>query len=306
MLRYRNHIGETDHEVRQADHQVVEDLVQPVRLTSEVASAQAGVTFSNVTQTAPTGCRHCLAGAKAQIHLTFRCDLDCGFCPIPADKFGRDVMELAGAEIDPTQVERIVAVLAGRPDLCGAAISGGEPTLYPARLLDLIQALRHARGPHFHLHLYTNGVNVKRPLLERLVAAGIDEFRINNLSARTFAKFSNLAADVVCEVPCLPRPATVTRILRLVEALPALGIHRVNLNEVEATLENLAWLKAQGFHLNGSRIDGCDAAAAAIIEHGRRHGVSVFYCNHDTAERIRVARNRPSAEDNRCQPPIDA
>ncbi len=276
-----------------------------MRLTSDVASAEAGATFSDPAPAPPTGCRHCLSGAKAQIHLTFRCNLACGFCPIPSDKFGRDVVELAGSEFDPAQIETIATALAERPGLRGAAISGGEPTLYPSRLLDLVAALRRTRGPHFHLHLYTNGVGAGRALLERLVEAGIDEFRVNNLSARTFAKFSGLGADVVCEVPCLPRSGSVARVFRLIEALPALGIRWVNLNEVEATRENLGWLKAQGFELEGDRIAGCGEAAAAIARHGRLHDVSVFYCDHDTADRIRVARNRPSKEDNRCSPPID-
>ncbi|WP_376960032.1 radical SAM protein [Azospirillum sp. A26] len=252
----------------------------------------------------PTGCRHCIDGAKAQIHLTFRCNLSCGFCPVPAEKFGRDVMELAGTEIDPSSMERLVDDVAGRSELRGVAISGGEALLFPQRLLALVGALRAARGPGFHIHLYTNGVASSRTLLEEAVAAGVNEFRVNNQSPRIFAKFAGLAVEAICEVPCLPGTEFSERMRRLIEAMPGMGLHRVNLNEVEVTRENRDWLEKRGFSLAGHRIAGCAEAAASLARHGGYHNVSVFYCDHETADRIRIARNRLTNEAKPCHRPI--
>lgn len=106
-------------------------------------------------------------GACAAIEVTQRCNLDCTLCYLS------DAAELAH---DPP-----LDLLLARVDMLarhfGAGaniqITGGDPTL--RRVEDLEALIRRIRHHGMRACLMTNGVRARRPFLERLAAAGLND-----------------------------------------------------------------------------------------------------------------------------------
>ena len=243
----------------------------------------------------PLGCRMCMSGRKAQIHLTLECNIHCYFCPIKESEFGTDVVEFRGRKFDPsTPIEEVVAAIANDETILGAAISGGEPLIHPQRTFDAIRYLRNARGKDFHIHLYSNGIVVNDAIIAELNALKIDEMRINNLRPKIFEKFRIAEFEVICEVPCVPDERYFGRLCQLLDKLPEFDIHRLNLNELEATEETKRVYIKKGFEIHDNRAVHSATYAQRIKQYVQDNtlGIEVFFCNFEVAEKIRISRNR--------------
>ena len=175
----------------------------------------------------------------------------------------------------------------------GAALSGGEPTLVFDRVVKIIKALKSGYGKEFHIHLYTNGSNLTENAVNELAKAGLDEMRVNSLNPKIFRVLIGSPFDVVCEIPCLPSEKYLNAVLRLIDNFPQLGVGYLNLNETEVTQENSSFFKRFGLFSDNSRILGSHEAAERITEYCKViGGIEVFFCTYETADRIRIERNR--------------
>jgi len=242
----------------------------------------------------PYGCKLCLEGKKLQIHTTFVCNKRCGFCPIPASRFGMDVIKVDSEEINPPLLDSLLdRIVQERQSMLGAALSGGEPTLVFDRVIKIIKRLKLGYGNGFHIHLYTNGSKLTSQMVEELAAAGLNEMRVDSLSPKPFRILSGSPFDVVCEVPCIPSNAYLKALMRLVDTFPEFGVKHLNLNEAEVTRENVRFFEKLGLSSDSSRILGSHEAAQRITEHcAKIGGVGVFFCTYEIADRIRIERNR--------------
>lgn len=248
----------------------------------------------DIANVLPRGCELCVQGKKVQIHTTFRCNKKCGFCPVPAGKFGTDVIEIEDRAYDPLTLDSTLErLMPAWQDKLGAALSGGEPTLVFDRVMKIIARLKGYFGKNFHIHLYTNGVGLTTGMVNQLSRSGLDELRVNSLNPAVFEKLADSSLDVICEVPCLPSANYVNALLRLIGNFPRLRINRLNLNEAEVTRENHRFLEGLGMIADGTKIKGSKEAAARIIERcvviG---GINVFFCSYEIADQIRITRNR--------------
>lgn len=243
----------------------------------------------------PTGCQMCMNGRKAQLHLTLECNIHCYFCPIKESEFGTDVMEVRGRKYDAsTPMAVMLDDIVNDPSVDGAAISGGEPLMHPERTYQAIEYLRLRRGPQFHIHLYSNGIAIDAAVLRRLNALKINELRVNSLKPRIFSQLAGAQFQVVCEIPCIPDPRYLERLCELLPELPRYGVHALNLNELEATEETRQIYLRKGFAIEGNRAVESAAYARQIRQFiaERDLDISVFFCNFEIAEKIRISRNR--------------
>lgn len=151
---------------------------------------------------------------KGLLRLTMACNERCPFCNVPAERYSPLTPP---AEEISEQLEAFVQT--GQQTL---TISGGEPTLLRARLVELVAAAR-ARGVPF-VELQTNAVLIDAAYAAELAAAGLTSAFVSLLSHRA-AWHDELAGLPDAFEPCL----------RGIGALLDVGV-RVTLNPVIAAL----------------------------------------------------------------------
>lgn len=243
---------------------------------------------------APYGCKLCMEGKKFQIHTTFTCNKRCGFCPVPSNKMGLDIIKVDNEEIEPSLLDLLMdRIIPQKRNMLGAALSGGEPTLVFDRVIRIIRRLKSEYGSDFHIHLYTNGSRLTSQNVGELATAGLDEIRVDSLNPVSFQALTGSPFSVVCEIPCIPSKRYLNALMRLIDRFPQLGVKHLNLNEAEVTQENALFFRKLGLSVEGTRIPESHDAIQRIKEHcAKVGGVEVFFCTYEIADRIRIERNR--------------
>ncbi|RLE80850.1 MAG: radical SAM protein, partial [Thermoprotei archaeon] len=99
------------------------------------------------------GCRICMHGRKAVIFITGLCPVNCFYCPISAERRGKDL-----TFVNERQVSSLKELLeeVELMDAEGAGITGGEPLVRLERTINYIRELKKHFGKDFHIHLYTS------------------------------------------------------------------------------------------------------------------------------------------------------
>ena len=136
------------------------------------------------------------------LSVTHRCDRGCFYCSNPTGQ--RDVVV---ANDCLAQTKRDVLREAAWSHASSACITGGEPLLRLERTCGYIQALKHAFGPDFHIHLYTSRVDASMDQLRELRDSGLDEirFHLHNGSETTgVSRAMDFSWTVGIEVPAIP------------------------------------------------------------------------------------------------------
>lgn len=251
-----------------------------------------GCSMTLFTRGLPAGCRSCLKGRGTNLYVTGLCTRDCFFCF--NHKPRKDEIVVHGI---PVRSAAEAAEVVERFKLHSVGISGGEPLLFPDRVLELLRALR-ALGRPLKIDLYTNGDRATAPLLRKLKAAGLDALRMN-LVARDYdlspvrdalAVFPELAV----EIPAVP--SQLARQKKLILELDTLGVPYLNLHELFVSPENAARMAAEGYaaaeaghrHLIWKPVPESGEAALKLLLFSLRHTrrLSAYYCSCGTQETI--------------------
>ncbi|HBL18367.1 MAG: hypothetical protein A2X36_10860 [Elusimicrobia bacterium GWA2_69_24] len=254
------------------------------------------------TRRLPPGCRGCLAGRGTNCYVTGLCTRECFFCFNEQPR--TDQLVLHGIRIeDPGEAREIVE----RYGLRSVGLSGGEPLLFPDRVLALLRVLRS--GPHrCRVDLYTNGDRADDETLRRLKEAGLDSVRFN-LAANGFdtapvERALRYFPETTVEVPVIPDRLPEYEAMAL--KLDGLGVPYLNIHELFACRENAPGVAASGFSAKSRSADltwmptaeGEEAALRLLLFSLRRaRTLSVYYCSCRTQELIGrrgLARRRSS------------
>lgn len=116
---------------------------------------------------------------KLAIYLTNKCNVDRGFCydwvgchPSKKDDIFDEVPKILDAATSIKAIDKI-------------AFSGGEPTLYPQKLID---SIKYAKSLGFYVQMKTNGWwgNQAEEVVSALHDAGLDHLRISYDTARFY------------------------------------------------------------------------------------------------------------------------
>jgi len=245
----------------------------------------------------PLGCAICQKGAKMVLLVTGKCASACYYCPLSAEKAGRDVIFA-----DELKVRGKYDILleARLIDAEGTGITGGDPLCTPRRTLGYIRLLKRRFGNRHHIHLYTAG-RCQPSMIGKLASEGLDEIRFHPMqsswqrferskvaSLMTAALDSGMEAGI--EVPAIP--GKERELLRLAASLERLGAGFLNLNELEYSEPNIEHLNRRGFSVRSdisSGVLGSEDTARDVI--GEFKGdMTVHYCSSGFKDGIQLRR----------------
>ncbi|MBU7022920.1 MAG: radical SAM protein [Theionarchaea archaeon] len=230
-----------------------------------------------------TGCDLCLKGAKMVLFVTGVCGFSCWYCPLSEERWQKDVTY---ANERPVRCDEDVLEEARAMDALGTGITGGDPVVHLERTLHYAALLKN-EWPDHHIHLYTasrlNGDTLKR--MEGL----IDEVRFHLID------FSDVSAvdkaltyqfDVGVEIPMIPSRVRETQ--SLIQRLKEIGVHFVNINELEYADRTREEMRKRKFTLSS---DSC------VVEESREAFAQlmkdeiVHYCSAHDKDSIQL-KNR--------------
>jgi len=230
------------------------------------------------------GCKLCYEGAKLVLFLTGLCHRDCWYCPLSQERKNRDVLFANEHQISTT--EEMIRI-AQKMSALGTGITGGEPFIYPERLIEYAQALKNEFGPEHHIHLYT-GVAPDKNVINSITGL-IDEIRFHP-PAELWADLQNTAfhisiqyakqqgLDVGIEVPSLPTIDDLRNYLPFIDFL--------NINELEWGDFNANEMRKRGYLLRGdisNAVLGGWESAKGIAELSKVH-----WCSSDFKDRVQL------------------
>lgn len=232
------------------------------------------------------GCELCLLGAKSVIFITGLCPLNCFYCPVGADRFGKDVIYVNDVPVRRLEdIPKIVAEYGSD----GAAITGGDPSVVAERVKEVADLLKREFGDGFHIHMYTHILNLNSKRTGVIASSKVDEVRIH-ITAKAQAAgrekyLKALAATgktLGAEVPALPGFEK-----QIAEAINAIApyISFVNINELDASETNAERLRAMGYRIQGLNVAGSIEAARKIAE---MVSVPAHICTGRTKDTVQI------------------
>ncbi|MGQ9582469.1 MAG: radical SAM protein [Thermoplasmatota archaeon] len=245
----------------------------------------------------PRGCVLCQRGAKMVLLVTGKCSARCWYCPLSAEKAGRDLVCA-----DEMRVRRPSDVLleARLIDAEGTGITGGDPMRAPRRTLGYIRLLKRRFGREHHIHLYTAG-GFRPSLVRELARAGLDEIRFHpppsswpaftrSPVARLLQSALREGMEAGVEVPAIPEMDG--ELAALAESLDALGAGFLNMNELEYSETNFRRLSLRGFTVRddvSAGVLGSEETARRVLERAGT-GVSLHYCSASFKDGVQLRR----------------
>ena len=228
----------------------------------------------------PKGCQLCILGAKLVLFITGICNRSCYYCPISERRRNKDVIyaneRLVKKDNDIINEAKLM-------EAEGTGITGGEPLTQFERVINFIKLLKREFGNGHHIHLYTNGDLLTKPMLEELISAGLNEIRFHPVgmdpSIIEYAVDSGI--DVGCEVPAIPH--NESEIIKLAEFLENCNAKFLNLNELEFSPTNAEALMEKGFRLKNeisTGVKGSEEIAKEILEWASKQikKLNLHYC----------------------------
>ncbi len=250
---------------------------------------------SAYTSRLPDGCKICREGAKLVLLVTGKCSRRCCYCPLSAEKKGKDVFFANERRV--SGIDQVIEE-AKLMDAKGTGVTGGDPLAAVDRTVKCIEALKAEFGERHHIHLYTSTTDAGA--IRRAARAGLDEIRFHppvsewrHLGDSEYEKAVSSSRDcglsVGLEIPVLP-----DRIAELKAAIAfadARDLDFVNLNELEFSETNWRALRRVGYDVKtdiSSAVKGSEALALTLL----RMDVSVplHYCSSAFKDGIQLRR----------------
>jgi len=239
----------------------------------------------------------CEKGAKLVLLVTGKCPRRCCYCPLSAEKRGKDFFFANEKRVvSADEVLREAELM----DALGTGITGGDPLAAVDRTVECIAALKSRFGGGHHIHLYTSTTDSAK--IARVAKAGLDEIRFHppmnawhRLDKSPFpgaikkAKASGL--DVGLEIPVIP--ARRTDLVSAIAFADKLELDFVNLNELEFSETNWRVLRSLGFDTKkedetSSGVAGSEELALELL--GLDSDVSLHYCSSAFKDGIQLRR----------------
>ena len=232
------------------------------------------------------GCELCLLGAKSVVFITGLCPLDCFYCPVGTDRFGKDVMYVNDVPVDSLEkVPQIIAEYASD----GVAITGGDPAVVSHRVKQLAELLKNEFGENFHIHIYTHILNLNSERVSLLASSPIDEIRIHAISKsqvtgreKYFRLLAATGKAVGLEIPALP--GFEEQLIKTIKAVENY-ISFVNINELDVSESNIDRLRQLGYKTNGLNINRSLETARKIAS---AISTSVHICSGRSKDLIQI------------------
>ena len=256
-------------------------------------------------------CTQCAEGRKMVLFVTGLCRFRCFYCPVsPA----RNQLDVVYANERRVRSDDDVLAEARAIGAAGTGITGGDPLGVVDRVEHYVRLLKQEFGPEHNIHLYTHEPNPEK--LRRLARAGLDEFRLHiphylwGPLASDGGAYRSVLEEAPgwgirrgVEIPVLPEKEAELR--RLLQALDAIGVDFVNLNELEFSETNESKMHERGYHVdprNGWGVRGSRAVAERLVR-DLPLAVPVHYCSSRFKDGVQL-RQRLLRRAERTAPPF--
>ena len=256
-------------------------------------------------------CVQCAEGKKMVLFVTGVCRFRCFYCPVSSRRNQIDATyaneRLVTSDADVIAEARAIGA-------AGTGITGGDPLGVIERTEHYVRLLKETFGTAHNIHLYTHEPNAEK--LERLAAAGLDEFRLHiphylwGPLASEGGAYRHVLTEAPrwgirrgVEIPVLPEKEA--ELVRLLRALETIGVDFVNLNELEFSETNEEKLHGRGYELdpsNGWGVRGSRAVAQRVVREVRL-SVPVHYCSSRFKDGVQL-RQRLHRRAERTRPPF--
>jgi len=257
---------------------------------------------SSYTEPLSPACRMCANGSKMVVLITGLCPANCFYCPLSQEKTGKDRIFADEWELDNEKDAEKLLKEAELIEAEGAGITGGDPLVVWQRTKEYIELLKKKFGSDFHIHLYTSGLKNHQRAID-LVDAGLDEIRFHPMPEMwnkmqetpfydTISKLVSMNCDVAIEIPVIP--GKKDDILSLIKWADHTGIKWINLNELEYSETNAAYLNNKGFTVKddiSSAVKNSQETACELINETKHLNIGVHYCSSSFKDGIQL-RNR--------------
>ncbi|MBS7643587.1 radical SAM protein [Candidatus Bathyarchaeota archaeon] len=227
----------------------------------------------------PRGCQLCQRGAKLVLFITGMCIKQCFYCPLSEERRGKDVVYADEVKVladnDVVQEARVIQAE-------GTGLTGGDPLIFPKRVLHYIRLLKSEFGEKHHIHLYTTGRYLTKSLLRQLRDAGLDEIRFHpdKVDLPKISWAAQAAITVGVEVPAIPSQSK--EIIALIKYLGKVRANFININELEFTETNTDALLIRGIRPKPPLAlvaEGSEETAFKVLDWALRNThINVHYC----------------------------
>jgi radical SAM protein with 4Fe4S-binding SPASM domain len=117
----------------------------------------------------------CRYPVLAEVALTYRCNLTCGFCYAGCGASGLPDGWSEARAMSDDEVCRVLEIVRRDARCPSVSFTGGEPTLHPA----LPRFVRHAKGLGLRVNLISNGQRLDAARAAALAEAGLDSAQLS-------------------------------------------------------------------------------------------------------------------------------
>jgi pyruvate formate-lyase activating enzyme-like uncharacterized protein len=240
-------------------------------------------------------CEHCRTGdGSSTFIISLKCNRDCFFC------VNKDQPAFPKRHDDSYDIIKQFNKAGRKYDkMKSAAITGGEPLLFPDECVDFINYIRK-RDENIETRIYTNGDLAEEKILKRLAEAGLAEIRfglktdngrytekaLNNLE--TAAKY---IPRTMVEIPIIP--GELEKAEKLMDRLEDIGVYGINILEFL-----FPWIKDDEYkrfklkkrpykilfdytYAGGVPVSGSEIECLKLLEYiaGKKYGIGAHYCS---------------------------
>jgi len=197
---------------------------------------EAGSYYSYLSE----GCRLCRKGSKLVFFITGECNHSCFYCPISAEKKGKDIIYANERPINKPDdvIEELNAM-----DAEGVAVTGGEPFLKAERLVEYLKIFKNL---DLHVHIYTS---VPDSSMISRISDLVDEIRFHPILLKNVEKFHEsiraakiLGIETGIEIPALGFEPEIAKTVNEFDIF-------LNLNELEFSSTNYDELVKRGYEV---------------------------------------------------------
>jgi pyruvate formate-lyase activating enzyme-like uncharacterized protein len=247
----------------------------------------------------PGGCKYCGPGKKMVLLITGKCNCRCFYCPLSFKKRGKDV--IYANELKVSNLNEILDE-ARSISAFGTGITGGDPMFRPELTLQAIKLLKRTFGDEHHIHLYTAG-KFDIEYIKKLETAGLDELRFHPPIA-TWKRLNNDFVNLLkmalktnmlvgSEIPTIPGYKDI--IFNYTRQLDEIGLHFINLNELEFSESNWENLNARRYRQKdeiANAVLGSEDLANEILDklsNANELNIAVHYCSARFKDRQQLA-----------------
>jgi pyruvate formate-lyase activating enzyme-like uncharacterized protein len=225
--------------------------------------------------------------------VTGKCNTGCFYCPVSAEKKGKDV--IYANEMKISNLGEIINE-AEAMEATGTGITGGDPLIAMDRTLEAVRILKEHFGKSHHIHLYTSMMDPEKVTM--LQKAGLDEIRFHPSPAawsnmdvellRSIVKGTKM--DVGIEVPAIP--GYENELGLLITSAVSAGVKFINLNELEFSESNWDMMATHDFEINdelSASVMGSEETALGLMKKYRK--APIHFCSSVFKDGVQL-RNR--------------